>query len=213
MRLWPDVRWHGSRARRAALRYAEHGWPVVPGAFETRAGRFDCGILGCRTIACHPALPDWQTRASTDPETLRTWWRSNPYTVLLATGHAFDILEVPFAIGRLAAGAATAAGRTARGPLAVAPAGRWMFWVRPGHALLPELAEQADVVLHGPGSWVPAPPSEQTGGRVRWEIQPDVHDHRPAEPYAVQALMVAGLHTRRSRRTTARPPMPVRDVA
>jgi len=46
------------------------------------------------------------------------------------------------------------------------------------------------VVLHGQGSWVPAPPSPQFGGRVRWELAPETHNWRPAEPYAVQALML-----------------------
>jgi len=65
-----------------------------------------------------------------------------------------------------------------------------MFLVLAGHGLLPELAQQQDVVLHGQGSWVPAPPSPQFGGRVRWEISPQAQSWQPAEPYAVQALML-----------------------
>src|SRR5690606_37912292 len=37
--------------RRAALRYADHGWRVVPGAFLAD-NRYVCGPL-CPTVACH----------------------------------------------------------------------------------------------------------------------------------------------------------------
>jgi hypothetical protein len=115
-------------------------------------------------------------------------WHAHPYTVLFPTGYAFDVLEVPAALGRAALlGDGFVA---ARGPVAVTPGGRWMFLVLAGHSLLPELAQQQDVVLHGQGSWVPAPPSPQFGGRVRWELGPETHGWQPAEPYAVQALML-----------------------
>ena len=38
------------RLRRAAVRFAEHGWDVVPGAYLT-ADRYHCGP-GCTTMAC-----------------------------------------------------------------------------------------------------------------------------------------------------------------
>ncbi|MEV8515511.1 bifunctional DNA primase/polymerase [Dactylosporangium sp. NPDC051484] len=186
--LW----WERSRLRKAAARYAAHGWPVRPGAFLTgrhaghpaRPRRFDCGTPGCHTVACHPtALP--VTAGEAEAAAL---WREHPYTVLLPTGHAFDALEVPGTLGR-----ATLLGdgfAAARGPVAVAPGERWMFLVLPGHGVLPELAAHPGVILHGQDSWVPAPPSRQFGGRVRWEQPPEAHDWKPAEPYAVQAIML-----------------------
>ena len=196
--------------RRAAIRYAEHGWHVMPGAVlpprrigrNAKERRFDCGQPGCRTVACHPALPGWETRASDDPAMVDAWWQVSPYTVLLATGHAFDVLEVPAALGRAAlSGDGSVA---ARGPVAVAPGGRWMFWVRPGHAVLPELAEHQNLVLHGPDSWVPAPPSPQFGGRVRWVLSPTRHQWRPAEPYVLQVLMADALRAGQLRKPAAR---------
>jgi hypothetical protein len=177
-----------SRLRRAAGRYAAHGWPVRPGAFLTgrhaQQRRFHCGALGCPTVACHPTgLP-----VTFGEEAAAALWQEHPYTVLLPTGYAFDVLEVPAALGRatlLSDGYAAA-----RGPVAVAPGERWMFLVLPGHGVLPELAAHPGVLLHGQDSWVPAPPSPQFGGRVRWELPPDVHSWKPAEPYAVQALML-----------------------
>jgi hypothetical protein len=192
--------WERAKLRRVAMRYAEHDWHVMPGAFLVNAGRvgrhakerrFDCGEAGCRTVACHPALAGWESMPPLSLAAVAEWWRVHPYTVLLATGHAFDVLEVPAALGR-----AALLGNgyvSARGPVAVAPNGRWMFFVQPGHSLLAELGQQADVVLHSYGSWVPAPPSPQPGGRVRWEIAPDQHNWRPGEPYAVQQLMLDAL--------------------
>jgi hypothetical protein len=184
--------WERSKLRKAAVRYASHGWHVQAGAFlvgqqagrHAKSRRFDCGELGCKTVACHPTtLPP-----SRVPAEVAGWWRTHPHAVLFPTGYAFDVLEVPAALGRAALlGDGLVA---ARGPVAVAPGDRWMFLVLAGHGLLPELAQQQDVVLHGQGSWVPAPPSPQFGGRVRWELGPEVHEWQPAEPYAVQALML-----------------------
>jgi hypothetical protein len=195
--------WERTRLRKAAIRYAEHGWHVLPGAYlvgqhagrHAKERRFDCGQTGCRTVACHPvpSATDNQARTPTrSPAVVAEWWSKHPYSVLFPTGHAFDVLEVSAALGRTALlGDGFVA---ARGPVAVAQehdrGGRWYFLVLPGHGLLPELAQQHDVVLHGQGSWVPAAPSPQFGGRVRWELSPETHGWRPAEPYAVQALML-----------------------
>jgi hypothetical protein len=66
-----------------------------------------------------------------------------------------------------------------------------MFLVAPGDSLRPELAAHLDVVLHGPGSWVPAPPTRTPLGRVRWEVHPAVTGWRLPDPYAVQAALLA----------------------
>lgn len=170
--LWPARRSAPSlrpvrrlRLRRAAYRYAAHAWPVLPGAY-LRDGRFDCGEPGCPTVACHPALADWERAATAEPSRVATWWRRRDHSVLLATGHNFDVLEVCGPAGRLVA-------RTVMGPIAVAPRERWMFLVQPGEGLHPELAEHASVVLHRTGSWIPAPPTPLPGGRVRWAVAPD----------------------------------------
>jgi hypothetical protein len=171
--------------RRAALRFADHGWPVVPGAYLT-LDRYACGPL-CPTVACHPAVDSWEKAASTDPTDVDIWWERMPYSVLLATGHAFDVIEVPTRIGLPASRAAVL------GPVAVAPAGRWMFLVEPGDGLLPALAEQTDVVQHSGGSWIPAPPTRTLDGRIRWEIPPAVTEWRLPHPYTVQRALLAHL--------------------
>jgi len=188
--------WERAKLRRTAIRFAAHGWHVVPGAYlvggrtgrHAKERRFECGDLGCPTITCHPIVTGWTNLASTDPDRVANWWRERPYSVLLATGHAFDVLEVPAGLGRAAVlGDGHVA---ATGPVAVTPSGRWMFMVQPGHGVLPELSRHQDVLLHGIGSWVPAAPSPHFGGRVRWEIGPERNGWRLAEPYVIQNLML-----------------------
>jgi hypothetical protein len=168
--------------RRSALRYAAHGWAVVPGACLL-GPRFSCG-LGCRTVSVHPAIEPWRDHATTDPDEVAAVWSRRPYTVLLATGDAFDVLDVPAYIGMTAA-------RTVRGPVAVTPLGRYMFLVRPGAELRSELAQQHSVVLHGKHSWIPAPPTRTPRGHVRWTVTPQQTDWQLPESARVQDALVA----------------------
>ncbi|WP_305789363.1 bifunctional DNA primase/polymerase [Symbioplanes lichenis] len=213
--------------RRAALRYAAHGWAVTPGACLT-GQRFHCGRAGCPIKGCHPAIESWEDTATTDPSRVDTWWRHRPHTVLLATGGAFDALEVPAAVGLRMLGAvrlhahmlgaggpspagSSSAGRSsaglgplvdglagsrrgdARGPVAVTPDGRWIFLVRPGAALRPELTTCLDVLLHGRGSWIPAAPSRTPEGPVRWAVAPEQNAWRLPESGIVQAMVLDAL--------------------
>ncbi|WP_130511351.1 bifunctional DNA primase/polymerase [Krasilnikovia cinnamomea] len=200
------------RLRRAARRYAAHGWAVTPGACLT-GDRFSCGRAGCPIMGCHPALESWEDDASTDRARVSDWWRHRPYTVLLATGVSFDVVDVPAALGLRALGAARLhAGvlglehADGRGPVAVTPAGRWMFFVRPGTPLRPELDACLDIVRHGRGSWVPAAPSRMPEGPVHWAVAPDeVHWRLPAAG-AVQTMLCDALASLRRRADPARPP-------
>jgi hypothetical protein len=180
------ARW---RLRRAAHRLAARGWPVTPGAW-LRADRFDCGRPGCPTIACHPALERWEQAASVDPDRIAQWWRELPHGVLLPTGHAFDVIEVPCPLGAHAVGSRAWRGPV-RGPVATTPTGRWMFFVRTGAPLLPELAARLDVVRHARGSWVPAPPTRLVDQPVRWSVPPPAVGWRLPDAPAVQQLLVA----------------------
>ncbi|AXO35947.1 hypothetical protein MicB006_3668 [Micromonospora sp. B006] len=182
------------RLRRVAVRYALHGWPVTPGACLANS-RFVCGRAGCPTVGCHPALEDWEHAASTDPARVATWWRSRPHGVLLPTGHAFDVLEVAAHLGRqvLDAVATHPAGFGVRGPALVTPTGRWMFLVRPGDPLRPELEHCFHVVRHGPGSWIPAPPTRLPEGTVRWAVAPEQARWQLPDSYLVQNALIAAL--------------------
>ena len=199
------------RLRRAALRYAAHGWPVTPGACLD-VHRFDCGRPGCPIMACHPAMESWEDEASADAVRVNAWWRRRPHTVLLATGWKFDVLEVPAALGLRALGAARLHAdirglehEDARGPVAVTPSGRWMFLVRPGAPLRSELDSCLDVVRHGRGSWIPAAPSRMPDGPVRWATSPDRAGWRLPGSATVQAMLVDALAAIGRRPAPARP--------
>jgi hypothetical protein len=175
------------RLRRAALRLAARGWPVTPGA-SLRAGRFDCGRPGCPTTTCHPALDGWEQAASRDRVRVEEWWRYAPHSLLLATGVAFDVLEVSAPLGALAVASPRWRGPV-RGPVATVPTGRWMFLVTPGRLLLPELSGRLDVVRHARSSWVPAPPTRLVEGPVRWTVPPAEVDWRLPDGHEVQRLL------------------------
>ena len=196
------------RLRRAALRYAAHGWAVTPGACLV-GHRFTCGRPGCPIMTCHPALESWEDSASTDTRLVQNWWRHRPHSVLFATGGKFDALEVPAALGLRVLGAARLHGgllgtdRTdARGPVAVTATGRWMFLVSPGLPLRSELEHRLDVVRHGRGSWIPAAPSRMLEGPVRWAVAPDRTRWRLPDAEVVQALLVDALGSAPSPRLT-----------
>jgi hypothetical protein len=188
--------WQRSVLRRAALRYAEQGWPVIPGAVLI-SDRYVCGPL-CPTIAVHPALDDWETAASSEWSDVDGWWGKAPYSVLLATGGPFEVIEVSESVG------AAAARRIRTGPVAVTPAGRWMFLVAPGAALRPELRAQPDLVLHGRGSWIPAPPTRTPAGRIRWEVHPAGVGWRMPNAGALQQVLAASAHRAPTYAGTAR---------
>jgi len=185
-----------ARLRTWALRYASHGWAVVPGAWLSD-GRFDCGRPGCLTIGCHPASDRWDQEATAEPKRVAAWWRRHPRAVLLATGRSFDVLDVPAYLGVRVLGAARGRARwgdsrptSLRGPVAVTPSGRWLFLVSPGDPLHPELAQCPDIVRHGPGSWIPAPPTVLPEGPVRWAVTPDETRWRLPESWRVQGTLL-----------------------
>lgn len=179
------------RLRRTAQRLAAAGWPVTPGAC-LRADRFDCGRPGCPTTSCHPALEDWEHAASRDPVRIADWWRYAPHSVLLPTGYACDVLEVSAAVGARLARSPEWTGAT-RGPTAALPTGRWLLLVRPGTALLPTLASRLEIVCHGRGSWVPAPPTPLREGSTRWRVSPGEVDWRLPASAPVQEALAAVL--------------------
>lgn len=196
------------RLSRAARRYAAHGWPVTPGA-RLAGPRFTCDRPGCPMMTCHPALESWEDTASIDPEWIAAWWRHRPYAVLLATGRRFDAIEVPYPLGlrvlgttRLHTGALGAERSDACGPVAVTATGRWMFLVRPGVPLRPELRQRLDVVRHGRGSWIPAAPSRMPEGPVRWAVAPERTQWRLPDAGTVQMLLMDALGTIRTPRLT-----------
>jgi len=189
--------WRLLRLRHAALTYARHGWRVIAGS-RLCGTRFSCGP-GCHTVSCHPIEHawdvdhQWDATGLTDPDTVAEYWRDVPHSVLLATGDRFDAVEVPAHLGALAT-------RVPPGPVIVTPSGSWLFLVEPGEPLHPDLAALHDVVLHGVGSWIPAPPVRMPEGRVRWAVSPHETDWRLPDPRAVQSALARPLPPQRPAR-------------
>jgi bifunctional DNA primase/polymerase-like protein len=91
-------------------------------------------------------------------------------TLMLGTGRALDVLEVPAAIGRGVCAQLRDADIVA--PVAATPTGSWWYPVTPG-AAMPAVLQGADgVVLHGAGDAVAAPPSQVPDGWVHWRVPP-----------------------------------------
>jgi hypothetical protein len=186
---------YGAELRAGALCLVDHGWPVVPGTWWQGGG--------WRGIPSEPAqgltidlsrAPGWDSvpaitggvaHATTDQAQVSLWWSRSPFSVLVATGTTLDVVEMPAEIGRRVASTLRRFGVLA--PLAATPAGRWWFPVTPGAALHPELAARTEVVLHGRGSFVMAPPSEVEDGLVHWRVAPAACGWRLPESQLVQS--------------------------
>jgi hypothetical protein len=169
------------RLRRAAGSFTDHGWPVTPGSYFN-GERMACDRPSCWASSCHPVLPDWERAANAH---IGDWWRERAHSVLLPTGHAFDAIEVPALLGIKVRGIAA--------PIATMPGARWLFFVRKGLRLRPELAHRPDIVGHGAGSWIPAPPTVLPEGQVRWLISPRQLDWHLPDPDEVQRAMLSAL--------------------
>lgn len=123
--------------------------------------------------------------------------------LLLATGTSLDVLEVPAAVGRLVCAQLREAGIAV--PVAATPTGRWWYPVTPGGTMPASLRDRADVVLHGDGAAVLAPPSETPDGWVHWRVAPALAGYRPSPFGPIVAAVAAAVEVHE----TDRLPVPV----
>ena len=144
----------------AALAYAARGWRVAP----IPPGRK------------HPAIASWQTAATTDEATIRTWWGATPdHGVCIATGATSGVwvLDVDVADGK--AGDETLAElEAAYGPLPATyevitgSGGRHLYFAWPtGGQVIRNSASGAlgaDLDVRGEGGQVVAPPTIHPNG-------------------------------------------------
>ena len=97
-------------------------------------------------------------------------------TLLLITGRALDVLEVPEVIGRQVCCRLRDAGSVV--PVAATVSNTWWFPVSAGAELPMELLAADGVLLHGAGDAVLAPPSTVLGGWVHWRVAPALCGYR-----------------------------------
>ncbi|MBL1067950.1 bifunctional DNA primase/polymerase [Streptomyces sp. 7-21] len=172
------------------------GWPVVPGIGTAPGGRCRCPRGDdCVVPGAHPSDPPLLA-ATRDERMVEWWWRGRPHTpIVLATGgRAPCALSVPAAAGAWALAELDRLG-AAPGPVLATPT-RYALLVEPY-----ELAELGELLsdrggvpgslrFHGPGGYLPLPPSAVGGRRLRWVSPPRPHRGRVVLPPAVRLLDV-----------------------
>jgi hypothetical protein len=160
-----------------ALAYATHGWPILPGTYRLPPAPSWRGRRGARGLE---PITDDLGMASTDPVQVAAWWACQPYSVLLATGRGVDALELAGDPGAVAVDALRDAGL--RGPAALTPAGGVLLLVASG------ARAGGPARWHGPGSWLPLPPTEGH----RWRVAPDQVGWRLPDAAAALAALRHG---------------------
>jgi hypothetical protein len=160
---------------------AEAGLPIAPAAHPSGVSGFRCSCdrIGCPTPGTHPVSFAWQTQASTDPQQIETWLRTQPLAnFITATGNTHDVLDVPAEAGRIALARLAAEG-AAVGPVATSE-GRMFFFTATRAATADEdewwpceldchpetLDEHPGLRWHCRGSYVLVPPSRHPSGAV-----------------------------------------------
>jgi hypothetical protein len=207
--------------RDAALGYASRGIPVLPlhyplphrtdlqpvgGNRHPAVGSScSCRDPGCGQPAKHPLgslVPHGVNDATANRARILAWWTRHPQANIgLATGHAFDVLDVDGPAGAQAIRAlATAHGLHSSGPLVRTGGGGWHFYLRPtglGNAS-PTGLEHVD--WRGRGGYVVAPPSRHASGHpYQWAAGCDLD----TPPGQVPAVLLERLQPRHRQRPIA----------
>jgi hypothetical protein len=156
---------------RAAEVYAAFGVPVVAMHAPRPGGGCTCRAgSACSEAGKHPRLTAWQRLASTDPATVRGWWRRWPDANLgVGTGRRFDVLDLDGVQGVEALRAVLSIAPWEHpGPVARSGAGGWHLLYAPtGLGNRVKLLPGVD--WRGRGGLVVAPPSRHaSGGCYRW---------------------------------------------
>ncbi|MGP4014280.1 bifunctional DNA primase/polymerase [Saccharopolyspora sp. 5N708] len=177
-----------SESEIAAIRYAGHGWPVLPGsAFNGR--RYV--VPGTRKVTDGVRPLVARNLATTDPEQAARWWQGADDrvvpTVLLRSGPAFGFVSVAANLAKLAL--RTGVWQSQPGPVLYREdLVRAYFLVSAGNLAISG-HQPSEVVELARGGWVVAPPSRTFGVDVVWWVAPET-----VQWEAVQAsVLVAAL--------------------
>lgn len=165
----PDAR----RFVEVAVRYATHGWPVVPLHTPVASG-CSCRRAGCGSPGKHPRTARGLHDASTNDDQISAWWQRWPDANLgVVTGADsgllvldIDLPDGPASLARLeaehAALPATCEQRTGSG-------GRQLLFAHPGHSVSNRTRLEPGIDVRGDGGYIVVPPSAHvSGGRYQW---------------------------------------------
>jgi hypothetical protein len=162
-----------------ALRYAAQGWPVFP-VWWVENGQCACGNADCQHPGKHPIgklAPNGRNSATTDPETIKRWWRQYPKANIgIPTGPESGLVVVDLD-PRNGGSVEKLPGNLPLTLTAKTGGGGWHYYlVHPGDGFrfpkaLPG-CEGADLKVAG--GYVLAPPSTHVSGRrYSWEMPPE----------------------------------------
>lgn len=167
---------HG-RMGAAALRYAEHGWPVVPLHTPTAVDVCSCPHgPDCGSPGKHPRTRTGLAEATTDLEVVDGWWRRWPdANIGVATGEVsglvaldVDLPHGPRSLERLEQTVgpvpATCTQRTGSG-------GSQLLFAHPGGQVRNRVAVRPGLDVRGDGGYIVVPPSlHASGDRYVWTL-------------------------------------------
>lgn len=181
----------------AALTYARRGWNVFPCHSPTPRAPCSCRQADCASPAKHPRTRHGHRDATTDPRTIRTWWRTWPAANIgIATGAASGIIVVDIdprhqghrtlreLIDKHGALPATPVVATGGG-------GQHLWLAHPGFLTRNDAGRilGPGIDLRGDGGYILAPPSRHsTGNRYLWDAT--TTKPAPAPPW-MQRLLAA----------------------
>lgn len=177
-----------SRLASAALVYASHGWPVFPLVPKDK----------------RPLTTDGFKSATSDRVTILDWWGKWPEANIgLATGIAFDVLDVDGDVGRTTLQMVLdSVGVTYRhtGPVTVTGKG-WHYYFAPtGRGNRANMQGDSDTKTNldfrGLGGYVVAPPSlHPLGHRYTWDPERTPREPLPTAPDWLDKLLGNDLQT------------------
>jgi Bifunctional DNA primase/polymerase, N-terminal len=180
---------------RAALLYAERGWPVLP-LFSIDENGCECRRSGCGQPGKHPRTMHGYRDATLEADQIRTWWRMWPTSnVGIGTGNGLVVYDVDPRNGGESTFENAIGGRSFPRVPTVCTGGGGLHFYFTGQGRSGQLGEGVDI--QSTGKLVVAPPSQHASGNpYTW----CVYD---AEPIPVPAYLYPPA---RERTETGRPP-------
>lgn len=158
-------------------------YAVADGEWGAWAGR--PGAVGLQ-----PIDPELSTAWTIRTDQVATWWATEPYSVLIATGYNVDCVELPSPLGHRIFDPLSAAAVYA--PAMLTPLSTVVLFVRASRGPRPALTALS---LRSTDSWVAVPPTEQGNGTTasspgyRWLIPPESLDWKLPELADVNAVI------------------------
>ena len=178
----------------AASAYARRGWPVFP-CHTVQAGACTCLHDVCGSPGKHPLVRNGLHDATTDLQTIRTWWGSWPRAnIAIRTGQPAGLVVLDIDPDH---GGQTTLDRIVdeHGPLPPArmirtgSGGLHLYFAHPGHPVPNDAGRRLGpgIDIRGDGGYVIAPPSRhRSGDRYRLTARGGEIPHLPG--WMIQAL-------------------------